>query len=147
MARSPRTTLTRGTGVKSLLVRAVGPTLGVFGVSGALADPRMEVIPLGGTVATWSNDDWVVGGPAQTAFASAGAFALPASGSKDAALLANVTSPGSGYTLRITGPSAAAAGVYRALETAVPGPALAAQIVRLGTAIGAAMLARSSAPS
>lgn len=103
--------VTRGNGAKSLLIRAVGPTLGVFGVAGALADPRMDVIPLGGTVATWSNDDWVVGGPAQTAFASAGAFALPTGGSKDAALLANVTSPSSGYTVRITGPNAIAAGV------------------------------------
>ncbi len=103
--------VTRGTGVKSLLVRAVGPTLGVFGVAGVLADPRMDVIPLGGTVAAWSNDDWVVGESMKTAFASAGAFALPAAGSKDAALLANATSPSSGYTVRITGPNATAAGV------------------------------------
>lgn len=103
--------VTRGAGGKNLLIRAVGPTLGLFGVTGALADPRLEVIPLGGTVATWSNDDWVVGGGMQAAFASAGAFALPAAGSRDAALLANVPSPGRGQTVRITGPTSAASGV------------------------------------
>ena len=61
-----------------------------FGVPGVLADPRMDVIPLGGSVAGWSNDDWIVGGSAQAAFGPAGAFALPAGGSKDAALLAAV---------------------------------------------------------
>ena len=84
---------------KSLLVRAVGPTLGAFGLTGALADPRLELIPSNAGPATQSNDDWA-GGPALAgAFADAGAFALPA-GSKDAALLATLA-PAS-FTARIT---------------------------------------------
>ena len=104
--------VTKGVGTKSLLIRAVGPTLTAFGVPGVLADPRMDVIPLGGSLANWSNDDWIVGGSAQAAFASAGAFALPEGGSKDAALLAAVPAAGaSGYTVRITSSAASAAGV------------------------------------
>src|SRR6185295_15976817 len=32
-----------GTGSKNLLIRAVGPTLASFGVTGTLADPKLEV--------------------------------------------------------------------------------------------------------
>ena len=98
----------RGSGAKSLLVRAVGPTLGGFGVDGALADPRLEVIPAGASVATNSNDDWAGGATLANAFAGVGAFALPAT-SKDAAVLA--TLPVAGYTARVTSTIAGGLGI------------------------------------
>jgi hypothetical protein len=107
--------VTRGVGTKSLLVRAIGPTLGLFGVSGALADPKMDLIRLGETAALRSNDDWPVGAALRTAFASAGAFALPENGSKDAALVDSLPATGSsGYTVRI-----AAAGTTSATASGV----------------------------
>ena len=71
-----------GTGTKQMVVRAVGPTLGSFGVSGVLADPRLSLVSGGATVA--SNDNWLAADTA--AMAGAGAFALTG-GSKDAALV------------------------------------------------------------
>ena len=84
-----------GNGTKSVVVRAVGPTLGVFGVNGVLTDPRLSVVSGSTTVAT--NDNWL---PADAAaMTSAGAFSLPP-GSKDAALVASL---GAGdYTAPVT---------------------------------------------
>ncbi len=45
-----------GTQPKEVIVRAIGPTLGAFGVSGALADPVLELHEPDGTVIT--NDNW-----------------------------------------------------------------------------------------
>ena len=84
-----------GTGTRSMLARAVGPTLAGFGVSGAMADPRLSLMSGATTVAT--NDNWSATDSAT--MAAAGAFALTA-GSKDAALVASL-SPGA-YTVPVT---------------------------------------------
>jgi hypothetical protein len=92
-----------GTSPKQLLIRAVGPTLGVFGVTGALADPQLRVVPLGKEFAVAANNDWSDGGQAatlQAAFNAAGAFQLGA-GSKDAAVLVRL--PPGAYTALATG--------------------------------------------
>ena len=72
---------------KTLLLRAVGPTLENFGVAGALADPTLAVYS--NTTLVTSNDDWGattdVNLLALTA-ANVGAFPLP-NGSRDSALL------------------------------------------------------------
>lgn len=75
-------------GEKSLLLRAVGPTLSSFGVGGAPADPTVQ-LESGGTLVAQNNDwDSVVDGAViRAAAAGVGAFALPAL-SKDAAPLA-----------------------------------------------------------
>jgi hypothetical protein len=83
---SPSQTLTLGAvvsgGEKDVLIRAAGPVLSTFGLTG-LPDPRLELYT-GGTAPVAVNDDWA---PAlETTFASVGAFAFPA-GSKDAALI------------------------------------------------------------
>jgi hypothetical protein len=87
---------------RQFLVRGIGPALGAFGVSGALADPVLTLTTaLGATVA--SNDDWGSAGNAADITASAGkvgAFTL-ASGSKDSAILITLT-PGN-YTALIAG--------------------------------------------
>jgi hypothetical protein len=87
-----------GTGTKRVLVRAVGPTLVTFGVTGTLADPTLKVID-SRAVTIASNDNWDVA--LSATFTQVGAFPLAVS-SKDAALL--VTLPaGSSYTVQVSG--------------------------------------------
>jgi uncharacterized lipoprotein YddW (UPF0748 family) len=85
-----------GGGEKRVLVRAVGPTLSALGVSGAAADPRLNLFA--GAREIGANDNW--GGRAElvAAGAQAGAFALP-SNSRDAALVASL--PAGNYTVRV----------------------------------------------
>ncbi len=92
-----------GTGSKQVLVRAIGPTLGVFGVTGVLADPRLGLFS--GSTETATNSGWG-GTPALTnAFASVGAFALPISPtiSRDAALLSPLAA--GGYSAQVVSSS------------------------------------------
>jgi hypothetical protein len=95
-----------GNSAKRVLVRAVGPTLATFGITGALADPVLKVIA--GSKVLAGNDDW--GSPLNIGDATApevmfatvsvGAFALPAA-SRDAALL--VTLPPGNYSAQVSG--------------------------------------------
>lgn len=92
-----------GTGSRALLVRAVGPALGAFGVADTLPDPSLQLFA--GAVPQLANDDWSLPPTAAmlAAFAAqAGAFALPAA-SRDAALA-----------------TALPAGAYSAVVTAAP---------------------------
>lgn len=97
-----------GNAPKRLLVRAIGPTLGTFGVTGALADPVLTL--LSGTRTLATNDDWSNGGAGSTgpevaaAALSVGAFALPAA-SRDSSLLMTLL-PGN-YTAQVSGKGAA----------------------------------------
>lgn len=81
-----------------MLIRAVGPTLGALGVTGALSDPRLEVVnqATGSTAA--ANDNWTA--DLANVFSSVGAFALNP-GSTDAAVVATLP-PGS-YTAKVSG--------------------------------------------
>lgn len=85
-----------GTGPKRLLLRAIGPTLETFGVTGALSDPKLELYGPSGRI--MANDNWDSSVRAQ--FAPAGAFDLT-SGSRDAVLL--VTLPPGNYTAQVSG--------------------------------------------
>jgi hypothetical protein len=86
---------------KKFLIRAVGPTLGAFGVGGTLADPLLDVRPLGSENIVATNDDWR-GTPAlKAAFTSVGAFALAADTSRDAALAIEL--PPGAYTATVSG--------------------------------------------
>jgi hypothetical protein len=95
--------VTRGTGQKKVLVRAVGPTLGAaFNVGGALANPRITLLRASrGNAAIGTNAGW--GGTAEltAAFAQVGAFPLPPA-SADAALLATLEN--GGYTASVSAP-------------------------------------------
>ena len=91
-----------GNVAKLVLIRAVGPGLSQFpGQSDLLADPQLQVIPSGQPYfVAASNNDWG-GTPAlKTAFAQAGAFALPDT-SRDAAVLVTLQ-PGA-YTVAVSG--------------------------------------------
>jgi hypothetical protein len=74
-----------GTMNKTVLIRAIGPGLAPFGVTGTLADPRLQLFA--GTSVLRENDNW--GGDAQlTAVGdSVGAFRLADGASRDAVLL------------------------------------------------------------
>ncbi len=87
-----------GVAPKRVLIRAVGPTLGALGVTGALSDPRLEVVnqATGSTAA--ANDNWTA--DLAAVFSSVGAFALNP-GSTDAAVVATLP-PGS-YTAKVSG--------------------------------------------
>ncbi len=88
-----------GTGTETALVRAVGPTLSDFGLTGLLADPQLVLTSrTGGTVA--SNDNWGGTTTLSNAFAESGAFPLPPA-SLDAAVVTSLQ-PGA-YTAQVTG--------------------------------------------
>jgi hypothetical protein len=84
---------------QTVLIRGVGPGLTPLGVSGALADPVLEVYRAGTTTPLATNDNWT-GAQASTLAVKVGAFAL-ATGSTDAVLVLNLE-PG-GYTVQVKG--------------------------------------------
>ena len=87
-------------GSKPLLIRAVGPTLGSFGVGEALGTPTLKLMRDGATVS--QNQGWSDQAADAIAAVTArvGAFALPAR-SKDAALLETLQS--GSYTAQVGG--------------------------------------------
>ncbi|MFM9079925.1 MAG: immunoglobulin domain-containing protein, partial [Opitutaceae bacterium] len=79
--------LSVGGGSRDVLVRAVGPTLGAFGVGGTMADPRLELY--NGQTRVFANDDWPLN--LAPVFPTVGAFALGnGNPSKDAAFLQTI---------------------------------------------------------
>ncbi len=90
----------RGSQPRRLLIRAVGPTLADLGVTGTLADPKIEVTAQSDGKIVGTNDNWDAA--LATTFTSVGAFALRA-GSKDAALV--LTLPPGAYTATVSGVS------------------------------------------
>ena len=105
-----------GTVPKTVLIRAIGPTLTQFGVAGALPDPQIAVYA--GSTQVAFDDNWETGTStaAQISSASAqvGAFALPA-GSKDAALLLTLQ-PGA-YTVLVSGGTATGIALVEVYDT------------------------------
>lgn len=99
-----------GTQSKTVLIRAVGPGLTPLGVTGALADPIIELYQ--GTSVVATNDDWS-GTQASALALGSGAFALPAA-SKDAVLVKTLT-PG-GYTVQVKGKGGAGEVIFEVYE-------------------------------
>ena len=85
-----------GTGTKTVLIRAVGASLTPLGVTGALADPKLEIYN-SSQAKIGENDNWAAGIAAT--FSAVGAFPLPL-GSKDAALVITLA-PG-GYSAQVS---------------------------------------------
>ena len=85
-----------GTG-KRLIVRAVGPTLGTFGVAGTLADPQLQLFS--GNTLLASNDNWSA--TDAPAFVAVGAFPLDTA-SSDAAIVTTLA-PGTYSTPVLAG--------------------------------------------
>jgi hypothetical protein len=85
-----------GTGRKTVLIRAVGPGLAPFGVTGTLANPQLRVFRDATQIA--ANDDWDAA-QIGDAFGRVGAFPLPPN-SRDSALLVTLDAP-AGYTVQV----------------------------------------------
>lgn len=88
---------------KRLLIRAIGPQLGAFGVPGALANPSLEIYRSGETVPMLTNIDWGENANAdeiRTVTELLGGFALE-EGGQDSVLL--VSLPPGGYTANVKG--------------------------------------------
>ena len=84
---------------RPVLIRALGPALGAFGVTGTLADPRLRIFRGSDLIA--ENDNWG-GDPLVTAAGrSVAAFAVADPASKDAMLL--LTLPPGAYTAEVSG--------------------------------------------
>lgn len=91
-----------GSGTETLLIRADGPALTQFGVTGVLAQPSLEVTNSSGAIVA-SNTGWVTNsnaGQIASVAAAVGAFALP-SGSADCAVIASL--PPGAYTVQVSG--------------------------------------------
>lgn len=84
----------------TVLIRAVGPGLSIFGVGERLADPHVALFAGSPPLTLASNDNWGGTAALRSAFAGTGAFAL-ADSSRDAALLVAL-GPGS-YTAVVSG--------------------------------------------
>ena len=84
----------------NLLIRAVGPSLANFGVTGFLADPVLRVVD-GNQEEIGINDNWGGSSTLSSTFTSVGAFEFDSPDSKDAAILLNLE-PGV-YTVLISG--------------------------------------------
>lgn len=87
-----------GEGDRTVLLRAVGPGLSAFGVTGFLSDPRLDVYR--GTTLLQSNDNWGGTAALSATFSRVGAFGLQAN-SRDAVLLLTLQ-PGA-YSAQISG--------------------------------------------
>ena len=111
-------------GTKPVLLRAVGPTLGIFGVPGILVDPKLELFS--GSTKINENDDWAGNAQILSAASAVGAFALSSPASKDAALYNPAFASGS-YSVQITGGGGATgvalAEIYDATAPGAYGPA------------------------
>ena len=90
----------RGTsGSKNVVLRAAGPSLSPLGVSGVLADPKLE--RFAGSTKTGENDNWGGSAALSSAMLSVGAFAFSGPASRDAA--ASVSVPAGDHSMRISG--------------------------------------------
>lgn len=113
---SARSAITPGAGVliagfiitngpRAVLMRGIGPALGLLGLQGSLADTRLQVFRNAQFIA--ENDDWdraTNAGLKVAASAAVAAFPL-SPGSKDAVLL--LTLPPGAYTAQVSGPGTA----------------------------------------
>lgn len=116
------------TGVKPLLIRAVGPSLVPLGVDGALTDPKVDVYS--GQVVVAANDNWGGTSALGATFAQVGAFPLTGAASKDAAVF-NPTLATGGYTVQVSGVGGAVGTVIAELYDATAAGAFTATTPRL----------------
>ena len=115
---SPRTLITGfvigGSAPKRVLLRATGPALTSFGVTGTLPNPRLQLYDGKGKLIL-ENDDWS-GAETVEAATRVGAFALVA-GSKDAALVTTL-SPDA-YTMHVVDHTGAGVGLAEVYDASV----------------------------
>jgi len=88
-----------GSTARTVLIRAVGPALGDFGVTGLLAAPRLELVR--DQVVLASNSGWEGSSQVSAAGNAVGAFPLLNPNSRDSALL--ITLPPGAYSAKVSG--------------------------------------------
>jgi hypothetical protein len=88
-----------GTGARTVMIRAVGPSLAEFGVTDAIADPQLELFR--GSTRIDQNDNWGGSTSLSAAFAQIGAFPFKDTASRDAVL--TVTLDPGAYTVVVSG--------------------------------------------
>ncbi len=118
-----------GTEAKRVLVRAVGPGLTGFGVTGVLANPKLQIFASGGAVVS-ENEDWSNNADLTATGDSVGAFRL-ASGSLDAAVVATLV-PGA-YTAVVTGGTGSGVVLVEVYDATSNQPVTAQQLVNIST--------------
>lgn len=101
-----------GAGSKPILVRGIGPSLSAFGLTNALADPRLALFRGATTIA--ANDDWGGSAALADAFRATGAFPL-ATNSRDAALLQPLTPDA--YSVHLSANTAAGIALIESYDT------------------------------
>ena len=118
-------------GSKPILIRAAGPTLAAapFNVSGALADPKIELFA--GTTKTSENDNWGGSANLSTAFAAVGAFAYVSPTSLDAATLATIAAGDNSVRVSASGNGTGTGAVIAEVYDSTPFPNLTATSPRL----------------
>jgi hypothetical protein len=92
----------RGSSARTVLVRAVGPTLGTaFSIAGAMADPRLELFNNDTSTKIAENDNWAGAAWLASTHTAVGAFALGGNATRDASLVITLA-PGA-YSARVSG--------------------------------------------
>jgi hypothetical protein len=96
-----------GTTSRQVLVRAIGPALGLapFNIPTAMADPRLNLFNLQTQAVVQSNDNWGGAALLRTTAGRIGSFPVENAASRDAMLTATLT-PGS-YTVQVSGANSA----------------------------------------
>ena len=92
-----------GSTAKTVMIRAIGPTLGTYGVGSALADPQLDLYVrlAGADHLMLANDNWGGAALLTSTGNAVGAFGLPDGASKDAVLLVTLD-PGV-YCAKVSG--------------------------------------------
>ena len=98
----------RGAGAKSVLIRAIGPTLADFGIGSALEKVRLDVIPQGAAAPLASSQAWAATEQLLASFVRVGAFPLR-TGSNDSALETQLEARG--YSARLSAPESGMSGI------------------------------------
>lgn len=108
-------------GTKSILARAVGPSLAAFAVGNPLPDPKMSLLATGGRTSTAiaNNDNWSGDTTLSSAFAQVGAFGYANAATKDAALFQAALNSGN-YVVQVNDATSAPGTVLAELYDATP---------------------------
>jgi hypothetical protein len=88
-----------GDAPKTIVVRAIGPSLANYGVSGALANPTLQLVRNSDNTPVATNDDWQAGPDA----AIISALGLAPSHPSESALLVEIPAGPGGYTAIVSG--------------------------------------------
>ncbi len=114
-------------GTKEVVLRAAGPSLTQLGVTGVLADPKLE--RFAGSTKTGENDNWGGSAALSAAMSAVGAFAFSGPASRDAA--ASVALPAGDQSMRISGTGGGTGLVLAEVYDATPEAAYTANTPRL----------------